>query len=149
MRSTSSSSSGSSPRWARSTRRPGPLTWPGVIGAVGIGSIASGILVANNLRDIPSDTETGKQTLAVRLGDPGTRRLYVGLVVVAALAVVAMAAFHPWAALGLLSLPLAWRAVRVVRSGATGRDLVPVLLSTGLFEVAYAVTVAVGLAIGS
>ena len=125
------------------------LTWPGVIGAVGIGSIASAILVANNLRDIPGDRETGKQTLAVRLGDPGTRRLYVGLLVVAALAVLGMSAFHPWVLLGLLSLPLAWRAVRVVTSGASGRDLVPVLLSTGLFEVAYAVTVAVGLALSA
>ena len=124
------------------------LTWPGVIGAVGVGSIASGILVANNLRDIPSDTESGKRTLAVRLGDRGTRRLYVALVVVAVLAIGGMAAFHVWALLGLLSLPLAVRAVRVVTSGATGRDLVPVLLSTGLFEVAYAVTVAIGLAVG-
>jgi 1,4-dihydroxy-2-naphthoate octaprenyltransferase len=125
------------------------LTWPGALGAVGIGSIASAILVANNLRDIPSDTESGKQTLAVRLGDAGTRRLYLGLLVVAVLAILGMAAFHPWALLGLLSLPLAWRAVGVVSSGATGRDLVPVLLSTGLFEVVYAVTVAVGLAVSA
>ena len=49
----------------------------------GSGAIASAILVANNLRDIPTDRESGKLTLAVRLGDRGTRMLYVALVVVA------------------------------------------------------------------
>ena len=37
--------------------------------AVGIGAIACAILVANNLRDIPTDRGAGKITLAVRLGD--------------------------------------------------------------------------------
>ena len=45
------------------------LTWVGLAGAVGVGAIASAILVANNLRDIPTDRESGKLTLAVRLGD--------------------------------------------------------------------------------
>ena len=58
-------------------------TWTGLAGAVGVGAIASAILVANNLRDIPTDRETGKRTLAVRLGDRGTRVLYVALLVVA------------------------------------------------------------------
>ena len=47
------------------------------------GSLACALLVVNNLRDIPSDTVAGKRTLAVRLGDRRTRRLYVALVVVA------------------------------------------------------------------
>ena len=58
------------------------VSWFGVLGAVGVGAIASAILVANNLRDIPTDTEHGKQTLAVRLGDHRTRLLYVVLVAV-------------------------------------------------------------------
>ena len=58
----------------------GRLTWFGLAGAVGVGVLASAILVANNLRDIPTDAETGKRTLAVRLGDRRTRLLYAGLV---------------------------------------------------------------------
>ena len=46
--------------------------------ACGIGSLACAILVANNLRDIPTDRETGKRTLAVVMGDQRlTRPLHV------------------------------------------------------------------------
>ena len=44
-----------------------------------MGSLSSAVLVANNLRDIPTDAESGKITLAVRLGDARTRLLYQAL----------------------------------------------------------------------
>jgi 1,4-dihydroxy-2-naphthoate octaprenyltransferase len=47
-----------------------------VILAVPVGLLACALLVINNLRDIPGDTEVGKNTLAVRLGDARTRELY-------------------------------------------------------------------------
>ena len=122
------------------------LTWVGVAGAVGVGAIASSILVVNNLRDIPTDRESGKLTLAVRLGDRGTRWFYALLVVVAVAMVVVVALQHPLAWIAVLSLGLLWKPVRTLRSGATGRDLVPVLAATGLFEVGYAVLLAVGIA---
>jgi 1,4-dihydroxy-2-naphthoate polyprenyltransferase len=125
------------------------VTWVGLAGAVGVGAIASALLVANNLRDIPTDRQTGKRTLAVRLGDRGTRVLYGLLVLVAVVMVlVVVAQGLPWAALALLSLAVLAPAVRAVRGGATGRALVPVLAATGLFEVVYAALLAVGLAIG-
>jgi len=125
----------------------GEVTTVGVLGAVGVGAIASAILVANNLRDIPTDRATGKNTLAVRLGDRGTRLLYAALLLVALLAVVGIAFTHPLALIALLAFGVAWRPLQVVRSGATGRDLVAVLAATGLFEVAYAVLLAAGLAL--
>ncbi|SES49218.1 1,4-dihydroxy-2-naphthoate prenyltransferase [Pedococcus cremeus] len=123
----------------------GKVTTVGVLGAVGVGAIASAILVANNLRDIPTDRATGKVTLAVRLGDRGTRLLYAALLLVALLAVVGIAFTHPWALLALLAFGVAWKPLQVLRSGATGLALVPVLAATGLFEVAYAVLLATGL----
>jgi 1,4-dihydroxy-2-naphthoate polyprenyltransferase len=124
------------------------VSWFGVLGAVGVGAVASAILVVNNLRDIPTDTEHGKQTLAVRLGDHRTRLLYVGLVAVSLLALLLMAFSEPWVLLGLLAAPLGVRATRTVLSDTTGRDLVPVLAATGLYEVAYAVLAALGVVIG-
>ena len=125
------------------------LTWVGVAGAVGVGAIASAILVVNNLRDIPTDRESGKLTLAVRLGDHGTRWFYALLILVAVAMVVVVALQHPLALIALLSLGLLWKPLQALRSGATGRDLVPVLAATGLFEVGYAVLLAAGIALSS
>ncbi|QIM22867.1 1,4-dihydroxy-2-naphthoate polyprenyltransferase [Phycicoccus sp. HDW14] len=127
----------------------GALSWFGVAGAVGVGSVASAILVANNLRDIPTDTEHGKHTLAVRLGDARTRDLYTGLMAVSLPALAVMAVWQPWALVALLALPLGLRGVRVVRAGTTGPGLIPVLASTGLYEVAWAVLVLAGVAVGA
>jgi 1,4-dihydroxy-2-naphthoate octaprenyltransferase len=127
----------------------GAVSWFGLAGAVGVGAIASAILVANNLRDIPTDTEHGKRTLAVRLGDERTRQLYTELIGASVLALAVMAVWQPWVLLAVLSLPMASRALQVVRAGTTGPGLVPVLAATGLYEVAFAVLVLVGVALGT
>ncbi len=124
------------------------VSWFGLSGSIGVGAIASAILVVNNLRDIPTDREHGKQTLAVRLGDRRTRLFYLALVVVSVLALAAMAFWSVWVLVAVLALPLAVRAVRLVLGSTTGRDLVPVLATTGLYEVAYAVLVTLGVVIG-
>ena len=121
-------------------------SWPALWAAVGIGALACAILVVNNLRDIPTDTYAGKLTLAVRLGDGRTRWFYVLLVATAALAVVLVAVTTTWWALvGLGFLALAARGVRVVLGGAVGPGLIPVLQTTGVAELAWAVLVAIPL----
>jgi 1,4-dihydroxy-2-naphthoate octaprenyltransferase len=123
--------------------------WPGLYAAIGIGALACAILVANNLRDIPTDTVVGKRTLAVRLGDVRNRGFYVLLVAAAGVAVLAVAVSSTWwALLGLGFLVPATRATRVVTAGAVGPALVPVLQLTGVAELLWGLGVAVGLAIG-
>jgi 1,4-dihydroxy-2-naphthoate octaprenyltransferase len=112
--------------------------------AVGIGAIACAILVANNLRDIPTDRGAGKVTLAVRLGDARTRALYVLLLLLALVALVGVALVTTWwAVLALAYAVPSLSAARTVRSGAAGPGLIPVLQQTGVAELL------VGLAIGS
>ncbi len=125
-----------------------PLTALGWYGAVGVGALSSAILVANNLRDIPTDREHGKRTLAVRLGERGTRALYALLLALAVVVVVLSALVTPWALLALLALPLALRPLQAVTGGATGRDLVPALAGTGVFQLAWSVLLALGLSLG-
>ncbi|QYJ03788.1 1,4-dihydroxy-2-naphthoate polyprenyltransferase [Nocardioides panacisoli] len=124
-------------------------SWTALAAGVGIGALACAILVANNLRDIPTDTDAGKLTLAVRLGDRRTRGLYVALVVLAGLAVIGVAALTTWwALLGLGFVAFVVIAVRIVTGGASGPSLIPVLQQTGQAELAWAVLVSAGLLLG-
>jgi 1,4-dihydroxy-2-naphthoate octaprenyltransferase len=118
------------------------LSW--LMGAA-VGSLACALLVINNLRDIPTDREVGKKTLAVRLGDHRTRWFYVALLGAAfALSAVA-AAWRAPVLVGFLALPLAIRPIRSVLGGATGAALIPVLGQTGRLQLAWGVLVTIGL----
>lgn len=128
----------------------GSLTWPAFYAAVGVGALACAILVANNLRDIPTDREVGKRTLAVVLGDERTRYLYALLVAASVVALVGVAlSTTPIALLGLVFAIMAVPATRLVLAGAAGRELVPVLQRTGLAELLYAAGMLLGLALAS
>jgi 1,4-dihydroxy-2-naphthoate octaprenyltransferase len=116
--------------------------------AVPVGLLATALLVTNNLRDIPGDAPAGKRTLAVRLGDAATRRLYVVCVVGGLLGGVAVAAWRPGALLGLVAVPLAVDPVRRVRLGQRGRDLVTVLGETARVQLVFGVALAAGIALG-
>ncbi|WP_328990732.1 1,4-dihydroxy-2-naphthoate polyprenyltransferase [Kribbella sp. NBC_01245] len=124
------------------------LHWTAVAGAVGVGAIACALLVANNLRDIPTDTATGKRTLAVVLGAARSRQLYAALILLAFILAVLCALASLWALLALLALPLAVRSLKVILSDAVGPALIPVLRITGLTELVYAAGLAAGLTIG-
>jgi len=117
-----------------------------IAGAVGVGALASAILVANNLRDIPTDQSVGKKTLAVRLGQARTRVLYTVLLVVSLGCVLVAGTFYRTALLALLSFALAIPLLRRVLGGALGKDLVPVLAGTGRLELLYGALLAIGLA---
>jgi 1,4-dihydroxy-2-naphthoate octaprenyltransferase len=125
------------------------IDWVGGAMAVAMGCMSSAVLVANNLRDIPTDKESGKITLAVRLGDPRTRLLYQGLMAAAFVLTLVLMLATPWAAVGLVALPLAVRAAAPVRKGLGGKELIPVLRDTGLTMLVWAVAVALSLAISA
>ncbi|MBY4011276.1 1,4-dihydroxy-2-naphthoate octaprenyltransferase [Rhodococcus fascians] len=122
------------------------IDWAGVLAAVAVGSFSSAVLVANNLRDIPTDTESGKRTLAVRLGDTRTRYLHLALLVVPFAMTVALTARTPWALVALLALPLAARANSPVRGGAHGFELIPALRDSGLAMLVWGAGTGVALA---
>jgi 1,4-dihydroxy-2-naphthoate octaprenyltransferase len=119
-----------------------------LVAGCGVGCFACALLVVNNLRDIPSDAAAGKRTLAVRLGDPRTRSLFVGLVV-AAFGFTALAAI--WrlpTLLAVLAVPVAAVPARAVIDRASGPALIAVLGATGRAQLAYGSLFAVGLAFG-
>jgi 1,4-dihydroxy-2-naphthoate polyprenyltransferase len=123
------------------------VDWVGGVLAAATGCLSSAVLVANNLRDIPTDERAGKMTLAVRLGDGRTRILYQTMLAVAAVLTLVLAAATPWCLVGLVAAPLAVRAAAPVRSGRGGRELIPVLRDTGLAMLVWSVAVALALAL--
>ena len=126
------------------------VSWLALAAGVGVGALSVAILLVNNLRDIPTDELAGKRTLAVRLGEHGTRAAYSVAVATPFLVAGAIAIGGvPLALLALLALPLAIRPTRLVRSGAEGRDLIPALAGTGLLLLGYAVTLSLGIVLAA
>ncbi len=119
-----------------------------VIAAIGVGMLTSAVLVANNLRDIPTDAAVGKRTLAVRLGDRDTRRLYAALTLLPFLLSIG-AGLRSWPMLiALLALPFAVLPNRDVLGGAEGKKLIRVLARSGVLLLAWSLLTAIGLAVG-
>lgn len=119
--------------------------------SVPVGLLATALLVVNNLRDIPGDTEVGKRTLAVRLGDRRTRFLYTALMVLPFVCVPLVAGLggRPAGALALVAVLLGRQPVVAVLTGATGPALIPVLGATGRVQLVFGLLLAVGLAISA
>ncbi|MCF8554981.1 MAG: 1,4-dihydroxy-2-naphthoate polyprenyltransferase [Candidatus Nanopelagicales bacterium] len=116
-----------------SASQTGQVTILALLGGVACGAFSTAILVANNLRDIPTDRLTGKRTLAVRLGDAKTRELYRACILLGFFMPLAMnfSETGPESAfIGLFAILTARRPLQAVRSGATGPDLIPVLADT-------------------
>ncbi|EOM77176.1 1,4-dihydroxy-2-naphthoate octaprenyltransferase [Rhodococcus rhodnii LMG 5362] len=124
------------------------IDWAGLACAIAVGSFSSAVLVSNNLRDIPTDAQTGKTTLAVRLGDARTRVLHVALTAVPFVVTLALIVRTPWALLALLAVPFAVRATAPVRGGAHGLALIPALRDSGLAMLVWSAATGLALALG-
>lgn len=113
----------------------GRTGWWDVLTASAIGLWACAVLLTNNLRDIPTDSVSGKKTLAVRLGDSRTRLLFAGTLLVPFLLLIPVVLVAPLAAAVFLALPMCTPPIsRVLVQRAMGKDLIPVLAMTGTLE---------------
>lgn len=115
--------------------------------AVPVGLLACALLMANNLRDIPTDTLAGKRTLAVRLGAARSRKLLVASVMLALVLPALGALFRelpPLTALSLLTAGLAVSPLRTV-TVANGRALVPALIGLTRLELVFGIVLATAL----
>ena len=90
---------------------------------------------------------SGKRTLAVRLGQPGARWLYLGALSAALAGVGLVAWWRPYTLLALLAAPLAVPPARLVAGGAEGRGLLPVLAATGRIQLVVGALLTLGIAL--
>lgn len=114
--------------------------------AAAVGSLATAILVVNNLRDVNTDAKAHKRTLAVRFGTRAARQEYAALLAIAYSAPVALWAsgLSGWLFLPWLSVPLAMQCLRLVLT-QSGAALNPALGQTARLEVVFGILLSIGL----
>jgi 1,4-dihydroxy-2-naphthoate octaprenyltransferase len=130
------------------------VRWLPAVAAVPVGLLSVALLVVNNLRDIPTDAQAGKRTLAVRLGERRTLYLFIVVINVAILCtgLVALVALSVWPAMAFLTLPLALVAQNRTADGLEADDaslLVSGLAATGRLQLVYGLMLAAGLSVAS
>ena len=112
---------------------------------VPVGLLAAALLQANNLRDIATDTESGKKTLAVRLGRRRAGLFYCFTLMGVALSIGVVSSYRPWSLLALLALPVAIAPLRLALSDQEGRALLPMLGTTARVQMLAGALLAIGL----
>ncbi|MDA3928662.1 MAG: 1,4-dihydroxy-2-naphthoate polyprenyltransferase [Prolixibacteraceae bacterium] len=112
--------------------------------AASIGLLSVGVLNINNLRDIETDAETGKHTLAVKNGPAFAKAYHLTLITVALLFAVVYTIteyYSPWQWLFVLTVPLFVRnIVRVYKHQSAdelNKELKNLALTTFLFAVIF------------
>lgn len=129
------------------------VPWQVWLAAIALGIAACAVLMVANIRDIPTDRPAGKRTLAVRLGERASRMTFAAMFAVTLLIglVVTM-----WPLAGSIARPViylaglalaGWAALiaKPVLTGARGKDLIGSLKHTGMFELAFAIVLALAL----
>ena len=110
-----------------------------VMAGVAVGLWAMALLVVNNLRDRVGDEQSGKRTLAVRLGDARTRTLYVWCLVVGVFVASGVSFF------AVVTLAVVLAPIKAVRNGAVGRELIAVLMKTSTVQIVGGALLSLGL----
>jgi 1,4-dihydroxy-2-naphthoate octaprenyltransferase len=119
-----------------------------VFAATLVGLHAAAVITVNNYRDRDGDARNGKNTLAVLLGRPATRRLYSAEMLAPYALLPLLAAGVGWrAALPLLSLPLSLILVRRLHREAPGPVFNSILAATAGLQLVFALLLAVAFAI--
>ena len=121
-----------------------------IAASIPVGALATAILVVNNLRDRHTDVRAGKRTLAVRFGRGAALVEYAVLLLAAYLVPIALALTgRPWAALVLISAPLAVIRMRGLAAAVTGPEFNGLLAGTAQLLMLHGALFATGLALSA
>ena len=122
-----------------------PLVW--LMGVIE-GLLITAILVVNNLRDIQSDRQTGKRTLAVIIGKRGSKVEYVLLLAGAyAIPIILWLSgwMSAWVMLPLISLPTALSLMHLIWKNPADPILNQALAKTAKLALIYSLLLSIGL----
>lgn len=119
-----------------------------VLPALSIGLLSTGVLNLNNMRDVDNDKQSGKITLAVRLGEKRSRYYHNFLILSAWIAMLVFISiqtntFSKW--IVLLSLPLFIRDLLQISKTHEAKNLDPFLKKLALSTLAFTLLLCLGL----
>ncbi|PMR75099.1 1,4-dihydroxy-2-naphthoate octaprenyltransferase [Billgrantia endophytica] len=124
------------------------LAWILLLPAAACGLLATAVLNINNIRDIASDSASGKITLAVRLGRPRAIVYHWALLMTASmltLVFLAMRGANGWSWLFLVALKPLVDAARTLSESSDGEILTAMLKKTVIGTLLYSVLLSIGL----
>ena len=123
------------------------LTATALAAAALVGIHAAAVITVNNYRDLDGDARSGKNTLAVRLGRPATRRIYAAEMLAPYVLLPLLAGLGWPGALPLLSLPLAFRLIHRFHNEAPGPAFNDILAATAGLQLVFALLLTLSFAI--
>lgn len=123
------------------------LPWGILLPASSVGLLSAGVLNLNNMRDIHSDRQAGKKTLAVLLGLRGAKLYHLLLIVLAFDCAFLYNMLHPgsfWRHLYWLSLPLLLLNLRAALKAQKPEDFEPLLKVLAITTLLFALLFGIG-----
>ena len=118
-----------------------------ILGGIAAGSFAAGVLMVNNIRDIETDKIASKNTLAVRMGAKGAKRLFIFMIWFPFVILFFFTLFYPASFLAYGALFLVAPATLIVLTATTAKELILVLKLTSFAALTYALLLTLGLVI--
>lgn len=116
-----------------------------LFGGIAAGLFASAVLMVNNIRDIETDSKSGKRTLAVRMGKKAATWVFVAMIWLPLLILLPFNLLYPATVLGYASILLIAPATLIVLTAKTARELILVLKLTSFAGLTYALGLSFGL----
>ncbi len=121
------------------------ITMNAFLAAIPVGALSCSLLVINNIRDLEKDAAVGKRTLAVRMGDDGSRFLFALLLLLAHVVALFVAR---WGIITLALAPISYSLAKEVNSNMgnlEGAKLIPLLGKTGRLQLLFALCLSTAL----
>jgi 1,4-dihydroxy-2-naphthoate octaprenyltransferase len=117
-----------------------------ILGGTAAGFFASAVLMVNNIRDIDTDSQVGKRTLAVKLGLRKAKALYFVMLWAPLLILLPYPLIYPATMLAWVALLFVLPATMIVRKPQGPQDLILALKITSLASISFALAFGFGLA---
>ena len=114
-----------------------------------VGCYAAAVLLVNNIRDIETDRQSGKNTLSVRIGARASKTLFMLLIWLPVLLNFLLVLIYPATLLGMLNLLLVLPITLIILESKNPGELITALKLTSFAGLGFAVSVGLGIALVS